>query len=244
MIKILSSLKKLSQNSIHILENNDKKKFITIIILLFLGAFFELLGLGLILPTLTILISENAVFYESFLKSNNIYFVNKNNIIYFFLSALIVVYFFKTIFMLFVKYKNYEFVFDLNKKISNRVFKNYLNKDFLFHVGSDSSVLIKNVLSETALFTTGFLQSFISLILETIIVIFIFIFLTVAYPIITISLLSSFMLIMFIYLRLVKKKINYLANKRVKFEALRFQSVFQGFNGIKEVLVQNKKFFF
>ena len=244
MIKILFSLKKLIQNSIHILENNDKKKFITIIILLFIGAFFELLGLGLILPTLTILISENAVFYESFLKSNNINFVNKNNIIYFLLSALIVVYFLKTIFMLFVKYKNYEFVFDLNKNISNRVFGNYLNKDFLFHVGSRSSVLIKNVISETALFTTGFLQSFISLILETIIVIFIFIFLTVAYPIITISLLSSFMLIMFIYLRLVKKKINYLANKRVKFEALRFQSVFEGFNGIKEVLVQNKKFFF
>ena len=84
MIKILSSLKKLSQNSIQILDSNDKKKFITIIVLLFLGAFFELLGLGLILPTLTILISENSVFYESFLKSNNINFINKNNIIFFF----------------------------------------------------------------------------------------------------------------------------------------------------------------
>ena len=66
MIKILFSLKKLGKNFIQILQNEDRKEFIIIITLLFIGAFFELLGLGLILPTLTILISENSTFYESF----------------------------------------------------------------------------------------------------------------------------------------------------------------------------------
>ena len=243
-MKILFSLKKLSQNFIQILQGEDKKKFIIIIILSFIGAFFELLGLGLILPTLTILITETSGIYENFFKSNGINFINKGNIIYYFLSALILVYFIKTVFMLFIKYKNYKFTFDLNKKMSNRIYKSYFNKDFLFHVRNNSSVLVKNVLSETALFTTGFLQSLISLMIESLIIIFIFIFLIVAYPTITITLLLSFSLIVFTYVKTVKKKINYLANKRIKLEALRFQSVFQGFNGIKEILVQNKKDFF
>jgi len=244
VIKILFSLKKLGKNFIQILQNEDRKKFIIIITLLFIGAFFELLGLGLILPTLTILISENSGVYENFFKSSGINFVNKDNIIYYFLSALILVYFIKTVFMLFIKYENYKFTFDLNKKISNRIYKSYFNKDFLFHVTNNSSVLVKNVLSETALFTTGFLQSLITLMIESLITIFIFIFLIVAYPTITITLLLSFMLIVFTYVKIVRKKINYLANKRIKLEALRFQSVFQGFNGIKEILIQNKKDFF
>tara|TARA_B110001452_G_scaffold211781_1_gene182318 strand:- start:798 stop:2537 length:1740 start_codon:yes stop_codon:yes gene_type:complete len=244
VIKIFFSLKKLGKNFIQILQNEDRKEFIIIITLLFIGAFFELLGLGLILPTLTILISENSGVYENFFKSNGINFINKDNIIYYFLSALIVVYFIKTVFMLFIKYKNYKFTFDLNKKISNRIYKSYFNKDFLFHVRNNSSVLVRNVLSETALFTTGFLQSLISLMIESLIIIFIFIFLIVAYPTITIILLLSFSLIVFTYVKIVRKKINYLANKRIKLEALRFQSVFQGFNGIKEILVQNKKDFF
>ena len=244
MIKILSLIKTLYQNSIQILRSEDKKKFIIIVTLLFIGALLELLGLGLILPTLTILISENSLLYENFFKSNNINFINKDNILYYFLIVLILIYFIKTVFMLFVRHMNYEFIFGLNKKISNRVFNNYLNKDFLFHTGSNTAVLVKNVISETTLFTQGFLQSLSSLILETIIVMFIFIFLLITYPTITINLLIFFIIVSFIYFKLVRIKINYLANKRVKYEALRYQSVFQGFYGIKEILVQNKKNFF
>ena len=104
--------------------------------------------------------------------------------------------------------------------------------------------LTKNVLSETRSFSQGLLSSTLNIILDLIITFVILLFLFFLYPKITLLIFLMFSAAIIIYLKFFRKKMLNLGRERVKNEGLRFKDIFQGFYGIKEILVFNKKKFF
>ena len=97
-----------------ILLKKEKSKTFYLLILVLIGVLFEMLSIGLLLPVLTSLTSENQnnliTFFNdlkflSFLETSN-----KNTIIIFLISLLTFVYFVKTIFLTFLTWFQSKFI--------------------------------------------------------------------------------------------------------------------------------------
>lgn len=155
-----------------ILTKEQKKRFYLILFCLFVGMILEALGIGVILPILDIVVSPESfkqyVWLDDFFKSISL--INNQQIIIFALIMLIGVYFFKSLYLVLLSYFQNRYISFISSQISNRLFKNYLNQDFMFHNERNSSKLIKIFQIEINVVTT-LLLSVIGLIAEIAIVI-------------------------------------------------------------------------
>jgi ABC-type bacteriocin/lantibiotic exporter with double-glycine peptidase domain len=150
-----------------ILEAKEKRSLVYISLLLLIGMFLEIFGLGIVFPfVLSILNPE---------KITDFYFVNevllffqiseKTTFTQILLAFLIIVYLVKTIFMIYLAYKQNKFISKLNINLSNRLYKTYLYQPLEFHFKNNSSGLIKNIQIEVSYFKS-FCMSFITIAIE------------------------------------------------------------------------------
>ena len=128
-----------------ILSKNQRKRFYLILFCLFIGMILEAFGIGIILPVLNIVVSPESLKQYVWLNDffNSISLINNQQIIIFALILLIGVYFFKSLYLVLLSYYQNRYISFISSQISNRLFKNYLNQDFIFHNERNSSELIK-----------------------------------------------------------------------------------------------------
>ena len=93
-------------------------------------AFFELLGIGLIIPILNIFVGNDFLKYTRYFD----FFtdLNKEQILNIFLFSLVLIYFIKFFILRQLIYTQNEFSHKLFTNISKKIFKNYLLKIFHF----------------------------------------------------------------------------------------------------------------
>ena len=144
-----------------------KKRVAFLILLLFIGMIFEMISIGIILPTLGILLSPDIKLdFPSvylFFKKNG--FESQREIIFFGMYSIIGIYFFKTIFMYYLSWVQANFSAELSAKTSSKLYSGYLNQTYSFHLLRNSSELIRNIIGEVHEFSE-MLKSLFVLIIE------------------------------------------------------------------------------
>ena len=123
----------------------------------------EAFGIGIILPVLNIIVSPESL--KQFGWVNNLFIsinlIEERGIIIFSLSLLIGVYFFKSLYLVVLNYYQNRYISNISANISNRLFANYLQQDFMFHNERNSSELIKMFQIEISLVTSLLLSGII-----------------------------------------------------------------------------------
>ena len=157
------SFKKIFQ----ILNPDEKRSLGFMSILLLIGMFLEIFGLGLVLPFIISLLDPEKLSGIEFLNELISYLgIPKTyNFTKVFLTLLVFIYFIKTIFMIFLAYKQNEFISNITANLSNRLYKTYLNQSLGFHNKNNSSTLIKNIQIEVSYFKS-FCMSYITIAIE------------------------------------------------------------------------------
>ena len=129
-----------------LLTSSQQKEFLFFIFLFLLVMIFEMLGIGLVIPIITILSQDNLNFLNhGFLAEFNFEKFSKNEMIIISMISLFLVYSLKTIFLTFVSFKQNRFLAEIRHKLSERLFKIYLGKPYDFHMQTNSAQLIRNV---------------------------------------------------------------------------------------------------
>ena len=219
------------------LQSKDIKKLFLIFVLTVLAAIFELLGIGIIIPILSLFSGDDFLkgfsFFD-FLKNEK-----KENILSLFLVLLVLVYLSKFLLMKKLIHMQNEFSHRLFTDISRKIFKNYLYKKFGFHLKKNSAELIRNVQSEANLFSFGIIFPWIRLFSE--ILIFFSICMTLIIynwqaSVITITLMSS---VGFYLLRITNDKLKRWGKKRQFHSTLTLKQLQQSFSSIKEIILNN-----
>ncbi|MBU78910.1 MAG: hypothetical protein CMD29_02150 [Flavobacteriales bacterium] len=150
---------------------NEKKKKQTLLLffMLLIGMVFEVLGIGLLLPIITTIVSPEKIMGYKIIKELNLFLDIKSEVefVKFSLLFLIVIYFIKSIFLLYLSYFQNKFISKLTVDTSDFLFKNYLNKSFIFHLNKNSSELIKNFQVEITGYR-NYLVSFLQLLTESV----------------------------------------------------------------------------
>tara|TARA_A100001011_G_scaffold399804_1_gene510311 strand:+ start:3409 stop:5142 length:1734 start_codon:yes stop_codon:yes gene_type:complete len=221
----------------------QRKTFFILLFFIIIASILEMLSLAIIVPIINLFLE-----IETSAKESNIAWITnligfKDFSISSILLFFIIFFSFKTIFSIFVSWKHHSFIYQFIDKISFNLYSKYLSQDYQKSSLKNSSELMRNILREIEVFSL-YLLSFIQIILESVILIGIFIFLLylLTIPTLMVIFFSSFTAI--IYYLLVKKNLLVWGKDRQKIEKDRIIYMQEAFSSIKEINVFNRNNFF
>ena len=117
-------MKKTLKKINYLINKRQRKGLVILTILLFVGMIFEIFGLGILIPFLTILLDPEMI--ESNLALSNVreIFSNFSNQQFLFLTLgfIVILYFLKSLFLVFLTYKQNTFLANITASISNKLF--------------------------------------------------------------------------------------------------------------------------
>jgi ATP-binding cassette, subfamily B, bacterial PglK len=220
------------------LDNKQRKAVYFILVLMIIGMLLETVGIGIVIPLISVLIqgpelSEYPVLEKLF---NYIGGVPDNQQLVVG-SMLILVFFFgfKTIFLGFLAWKQAGFIFGMQESISHRLLSNYLYQPYVFHLSRNSAQLIRNTINETNLLTNGALIQGMMLLTETMVLAGISILLIAVEPFGAIVSIVIMGVVGGLFHNLVKNRLLAWGKARQTSEGMRIQHLQQGLGGAKEV---------
>lgn len=228
-----------------LLNRKQKESLIILSLLLVIGMFFEVFGLGLILPFITIILDPNIITSSEYSSLIRDFFgeITYKNFLFISLITIILVYLFKTLFLIFLVFKQNSFLSILHAELSVKLFNNYLKKNYSFHLKRNSASLIKNLQVEVNLFRS-YCTSLISLIIESSLLFSIICTLIFIEPFGAIIVGLFFTFFSWLVVKLSNKSLNYWGKKRERLDDKISKNIVEGFGGIKEIILLGRTNFF
>jgi len=235
-------MKKKIDKTLSLLTQKNKIDILFIIFLSIIKAFIEIVGIGLLIPILGFISSEQKkneiIEYLPILKD-----YTDKEVILIFIVVFLIIYLLKTLFVIFFNSYNARHAQNLYVEIGNKLLKKYLDNNFLFFVQNNSAKLIRNIASEVNLLASGIIMNSISL-LSNLILFFGVCILLFSYNHYTVFVILILLIVSIIVVRSNNKILMKWSEVR-NVESARFiQKLNEVFGSIKEVILYNKSSFF
>ena len=229
-----------------ILPKEFRYKVILIFLTSFLAVIFDVLSIALILPLITILINpDNLSFLNKYFNFDNlISLLDKGDFIIYGVSIFVLLIFLKVVVLILLNIYKANFYYKVKIKMTSLLYQKYLNADYLFHIYNNSSLLITNLNSEIGLFAKKVLAVFSDIFLDIILFLFLLTILLNIRVYETLIALCTFIIFIFLYYNIIKKRLDYWGKERQKTDRLKIKYLQQSLLGIKDVKLYLKEAFF
>lgn len=229
----------------YILDRTQKIKLFILLIIIFIGAFVELLGVSSIMPLINVATAPDAIDNTWYLvKIRDLFGLTEARQVVTFLSFfLIVVYIIKNVYITFQYNVQYKFIFNNQRRLAVKMMNSYMHQSYLFHVSRNVAELQRNVTEDVNGFYTVVLNV-LQLIAEVSVCVVLVIYLMNT-DIMTTIVVAALIFIFAIFFGIVFKKVlvkKGQENRQVSIQLTKW--VLQSFSGIKEIKVMNKEKFF
>ncbi len=230
----------------YLLDSKEKKSFLILFFLMAIAAFFETLGVGLIMPFIALLQKPSIVIEKPVLNWIYTFFgFSSYKSFLLFAGILFVAYFFvKGLYLIFVYRVQLALLAATELNIAKKLFEAYVHIPFSLHIQQNSSIVLRNIMTETRKVVFSFLMHCLDILLEFLVVIFILILLIVMAPIptlATILILSSFLPVFY---KLVRHRLYTLGKIEQRHLGLAIKGINQAMGGFKEMKVLGRESFF
>ena len=233
----------------HINKILYKKEILKLYIYLFFSlivGILEIIGLGIIPALFSVLVDENILInkfdFSITIQNFIISFLKIENFLLILCIGTILFYLFKSVIIFLFYYFDAKLINNLKVSLSSRLFKIYLNKDYLFHSINDPIILGRNISSEVNI-SVFHIKSFLIIIKEIIQLILIFLLLLFASFKTTLVIFFTFFVLGFIYLKIFKGKIKRKSEIAFFERGLKSKIINQILNAIIEVKLYNRENF-
>ncbi|MCE7792677.1 ABC transporter ATP-binding protein/permease [Salipaludibacillus sp. CUR1] len=231
---------------LRLFNKREKKKLILLFIMMVIAAIFETIGIGLIVPFVSIItnpevVQEQAILSYLYVTMN---FQSTSAFLIFAVIILLVVFILKNLYLLLFHYVQYRVILNQQVKLSRNLLKEYLIKPYTFHLQRNTADLLRNVNGEVSKVFQGIILSGFQLFTEILVIGCILILLFITAPLATFT--ASVLLggSVFIFFRIFRKKISDLGKEQQKVNGTMIKWVNQGLGASKEVKVSGKENFF
>lgn len=235
-------MKKIVSKILFPLNKKDYLKIIVILILVLITTSLEILGISLIIPILSIFVGEDYLEYTKylfFIKSND-----KKELLTLVLILFSFIYFLKFIIMVILAYTQSTFSYSIYTRLSKRIFRKYIYENYLFHLKSNSSELLRNITSECNLFSFGIIYPFIKLVSESIILIAISTLLFLYSPTSSFLVITFFMISSILIFKITSMNLKEMGASRQFHSSRMIKQVNQALGSIKEIIIYKLHNFF
>lgn len=230
---------------LYIFNKKQKLQLVVLGIMIVIGALFELLGITSILPFVSIAINPTQVFENKklFFLYSYLGMTSTNLFLALLAVALIIVYIIKNIYLVYMNNKIFEFSYDNQRKLTNRMLRCYLREPYTFFLENNSADLLRNVKDDTSLMFETVLAT-MNLCVECLVSLVLLVFLMLTDK--SITLVVGFVLVGFLFfiMKVIKNKIKeYGTNTReARGDVIRW--LMQTFGGVKEIKIKGSEEYF
>ena len=172
---------------------------------MFIASLFELIGLSMIFP-ISGLALDSANAENSFFVNNLTSFFNipADKAFIYALSLFFVFYFLKIFFLIWYTWFENKYIYSFKERLSSNLFEKYINQNFSFFHGRNSSEFLRNITFEIDHFV-AYLMATLKLLLENLVLLAILSFLVYINWILTLGIILTFFLLSSVYMGLFKE---------------------------------------
>jgi ATP-binding cassette, subfamily B, bacterial PglK len=222
-----------------ILSHKDRIYALVLFVFMLIGMILEMLGIGLVIPLITVLMQEDLAIKYPVVQSLLNYFGNPNQatLITYSMIVLVGVYMIKNLFLAFLVWKQRYFSYRVRTDLGHRLFSNYLYQPYAFHLQHNSAQLIRNVSGEVSILISYGINSVLIIATEALIILGILGMLIAIEPagaLIIIITVGSFSLLFYWLLR---SKVASWGKERQYHDGMLIQHLQQGLGGVKDTKV-------
>lgn len=244
-MKNIRTFGQLFSQLMHILNKKQKRQFLLLILGTVVVGVFEVLGVSAIIPFILVMLSP-----EEFMQNQYVQYLTGilgiaeyRQVLLLVAVCIILVYLAKELVIIMINYFQCAFRNKLERDLSNSMLEHYLHQDYLFHVNTNSSEIVRSVHSDVsgvASVVDGFSGLFCEMFSTVLIGVFLIsINLVMAIILLLLSGLTSLGIIM-----VFKRKITTSGVECRNAFQKKIQYIQQAENGIKDIIVKQKYDYF
>lgn len=237
---------KMIRQLFSLLSPQQIKQFYILQVLVVVMAFTELIGIASIAPFMALvgdisLLEKEGIFAEIYQLSG---VTNPMNFLFYTGLVVLITLTISTAISMFTVWKLSLYAARVGTEIADRLYAHYMQQDWLFHASGSSAQLTKQVATETSRVTGSIIQPLLQMNSKVILAAFISISIFIYDPLIAITGLLLFACAYFLLYKLVRKRLTENGRKLSLVATKRFQLMNEGFGGIKDVLLLNRRYDF
>lgn len=227
--------------------NAKEQRYCAVIVFcMLIGAILEAVGIGAILPLISIMGEPNFLEKHAIVREYaailNIY--THNVLIIASAGALILFYVLKNLYVAWMIRMQMRFTIQNQIVFAGRLMKYYLDKPYLYHVEHNSSTIIRNVNGGSICIFTSILMPVFTLLTELITALVIWSMLILADPFTALIVAGVMGSIMIVLLKAFRRKIAQQGQIQSEYAAVVSKWMYQGLGAIKETKVLRKEAYF
>lgn len=219
-----------------ILTKREKRNFYFIFLLMLLGAFIELIGIGVVVPVFAIIGEADISVKYPVIKPLMVKLGNPShmNIVIIGMSMLLLIYIFKVLFQTYSAYKQSNFIYKLSARLTSRLFELYIKQSYVFHLTANSAQLIRNATADVVMLASA-VQSFLIALTEVFVLLGLFVLLIFVEPYGAILSMLILSISGLLFLTFTKRKVAKWGDANHIHAGKRFQHLQQGLGATKDV---------
>lgn len=244
-MKNIRTFGQLFNQLMHILNRKQKRQFLLLIFGTVVVGVFEVLGVGAIIPFILVMLSPKEFMQNQYVQylTGILGISEYRQVLLLVAVCIILVYLVKELVIIMINYFQCAFRNKLERDLSNVMLEHYLHQDYLFHVNTNSSEIVRSVHSDVS-GVASVVDGFSGLFCETFSTVLIGVFLISINPVMAIILLLLSGLTSLGIIMVFKRKITTSGVECRSAFQKKIQYIQQAENGIKDIIVKQKYGYF
>jgi ABC-type multidrug transport system fused ATPase/permease subunit len=220
-----------------LLTSAERRSATVLLGLMFIGMVLETLGVGLVIPAIVLLTQRNLANRYPALQPvlHTLGNPSQQSLVIGGMLVLVGVYLVKALFLAILARQQARYVFEVQARLSQRLFTVYLRQPYTFHLQRNSAQLIQNVIHEVSVFAFNGIQQGMCLLTESLVLLGLGALLLVVEPLGTLIVVSVMGTAAWGFHRLTGGRIARWGEARQHHEGLRIQHLQQGLGSAKDV---------
>jgi len=222
-----------------IISKRRQRQIPVIVLAMVIGAAFEVIGISFVMPLMNVISgSENLIteLFENFFGIND-----RKSVALISVSFFAFIYVLKGIYLSGLAWLIAKFTYTVKADVGSTLMARYLSMPYEFHMQKNSALLIRNLTTETVQLVLNVLNPLLVLISESVVVIAIVIFLIAIEPMGSIIVISSLLLLSYVFQWLIGDYIKTLGKIRQHADGMVIQHSQEALVGIKDVKILGKE---
>lgn len=225
-----------------ILNRGEKIKLVILFFMVGLGSILELLGVSAFSPLIKLITDPSIIHTKWYLEwlYQALHIQDTRRFLSVVILIIIAIYIIKNVYLIWERNILYRYIFNVQKRVSVKLLKAYLNESYSFFLTRNTAVLQRSLQSDTDSFVKA-IKHFLELMIEAITCVVIIVYLFLVSHSMTIIIAAILVGLVGFFALTTKKKTQKLGRDSQKYKAEIYQYMNQALGGVKEIKVLNRE---
>ena len=224
----------------------DRRSAVGVLMLILIGTLLEILGVGMVIPVITLLSQPESASTSPTLKSlrEALGASSHGAFMLWALGGLLVVFVVKNAFLFLSTWYQVRFLYGYQAKLAGELMAGYLNRPYTYHLQNPTAELLQKITGELSSLIQGIISPIIWIISESLVVVGLLLLAFWVNPFGALVAMSGLSVALLAYYHLFKVRVELWGYRTQEHSQGMYQQMQHGLGGIKEVKIFGREQFF